>query len=68
MAKGIMYVDNIRVEFDDEPTIMDVCRKAGVDVHPWTANDPQVMRELVEAGVAAIITNYPNLALQAAGR
>ena len=20
MAKGIMYVDNIRVEFDDEPT------------------------------------------------
>ena len=26
MAKGIMYVDNIRVEFDDEPTIMDVCR------------------------------------------
>ena len=30
MAKGIMYVDNIRVEFDDEPTIMDVCRKAGV--------------------------------------
>ena len=36
-------------------------------MHPWTANDPQVMRELVEAGVAAIITNYPNLALQAAG-
>ena len=24
MAKGIMYVDNIRVEFDDEPTIMDL--------------------------------------------
>ena len=32
MAKGIMYVDNIRVEFDDEPTIMDVCRKAGVEM------------------------------------
>ena len=32
MAKGIMYVDNIRVEFDDEPTILDVCRKAGVEM------------------------------------
>ena len=32
MAKGIMYVDNVRVEFDDEATIMDVCRKAGVEV------------------------------------
>ena len=32
MAKGIMYVDNIRVEFDDEPTIMDGCRKAGVEM------------------------------------
>ena len=32
MAKGIMYVDNIRVEFDDEATIMDVCRKAGVEM------------------------------------
>ena len=27
-----MYVDNIRVEFDDEATIMDVCRKAGVEM------------------------------------
>ncbi|MDD6047108.1 MAG: glycerophosphodiester phosphodiesterase [bacterium] len=50
------------------PGMLEGCRKAGVDVHPWTANDPQVMRELVGAGVAAIITNYPNLALQAAGR
>ena len=32
MVKGIMYVDNIRVEFDDEATIMDVCRKAGVEM------------------------------------
>ncbi len=32
MAKGLMYIDNIRVEFDEEPTVMAVCRKAGVEV------------------------------------
>lgn len=29
---NIMYVDNIRVEFDQEATVLDVCRKAGVEV------------------------------------
>ena len=29
---NIMYVDNIRVEFDEEATVLDVCRKAGVEV------------------------------------
>ena len=32
MAKGIMYVDNIRVEFDGEPNVLEVCRKAGVEI------------------------------------
>ena len=32
MAKGIMYVDNIRVEFDEGMSVMDVCRKAGVEM------------------------------------
>ncbi|MBQ5739585.1 MAG: (2Fe-2S)-binding protein [Oscillospiraceae bacterium] len=32
MAKGIMYVDNIRVEFDNEPTVLAVCQKAGVEM------------------------------------
>ena len=32
MAKGLMYIDNIRVEFDEEPNVMAVCRKAGVEV------------------------------------
>ena len=29
---NIMYVDNIRVEFDQEATVLDVCRKAGVEM------------------------------------
>ncbi len=32
MAEGVMYVDNIRVEFDGEPNVLEVCRKAGVEV------------------------------------
>ncbi|MCR5826211.1 MAG: [FeFe] hydrogenase, group A [Oscillospiraceae bacterium] len=33
MANGIMYVDNIRVEFDDShKTVLEVCQKAGVEV------------------------------------
>ena len=32
MAKGIMYVDDIRVEFDGEPNVLEVCRKAGVEI------------------------------------
>ena len=32
MAKGIMYVDNVRVEFDEEPNVLEVCRKAGVEM------------------------------------
>lgn len=32
MAKGIMFVDNIRVEFDGEPNVLEVCRRAGVEI------------------------------------
>jgi len=32
MPKGIMYVDNIRVEFNDEPSVLAVCQKAGVEM------------------------------------
>ena len=32
MAKGLMYIDNIRVEYDEEPNVMEICRKAGVEV------------------------------------
>ncbi len=33
MAEGIMYVDNIRVEFDDtHKSVLEVCQKAGVEM------------------------------------
>lgn len=32
MAKGVMFVDNIRVEYEEGESVMDVCRKAGVEM------------------------------------
>lgn len=33
----------------------------GVSYHPWTVNDPERMKALIEAGVAGIITDYPDV-------
>ncbi len=35
--------------------------QAGLYVAPWTGNDPETLRELIEAGVDAIGTNYPDV-------
>ncbi len=40
----------------------------GVLVNPWTVNDEEEMEELMEMGVNALITNFPDVALRIAGR
>lgn len=47
------------------PGVLEGCKKAGVDVHPWTCNDEKVIAELAEADVDAVITNYPDKAREA---
>ena len=32
MSKGIMYIDGQRVAFDGEKNVLDVIRKAGIDM------------------------------------
>ncbi len=43
------------------------CRKAheaGIRVHTWTVNDPEVMAEVLREKADILITNYPDLACQ----
>lgn len=46
------------------PGLLEGCRKRGLAVNAWTANSEHVVRELCEANVNGIITNYPDMALQ----
>jgi glycerophosphoryl diester phosphodiesterase len=34
---------------------------AGLSVAPWTASDPELLRQLIAAGVDAIGTNHPDV-------
>ena len=42
------------------PTFVRAAHGLGVEVHPWTINDPEVMRRLIDMGVDGIITDYPD--------
>ena len=39
------------------------CRDKGMKIVPWTADKPEDLQRLIELGVDAIITNYPDVLL-----
>ena len=45
------------------PGFVEECHKLGVDINVWTVNDPKLVGMCVQAGVHAVITNYPDMAL-----
>lgn len=47
------------------PRLIDEARRLGVEVHVWTIDDPQRMRELVQMGVSGVITDRTDLAFDA---
>ena len=49
-------------------TLVDAARTAGLAVHVWTVNRRATIVELAAAGVDAVITDVPALALRALGR
>ena len=44
------------------PGFLDKCRERNRQLHVWTINEEKHMRMLCEAGVDAMITNYPDIA------
>lgn len=54
---GSLAVDEIQRAHESE-----------VAVHPWTIDDPEVMRRLVDQGADALITNVPLVAAEVLGR
>ncbi len=43
------------------PKEVEALRAAGFDVHVWTVNDEETMRELIAMGVTGIITDFPQV-------
>lgn len=46
------------------PNYVEKCHALGLRVHPWTANEENIMSFLIAEGCDAIITNYPDVALK----
>ena len=42
--------------------LLAAARAAGLSVHPWTVDEPGQMRALLDAGVASLTTNVPEVA------
>lgn len=50
------------------PALVALASDAGLDLHVWTVNDPVRMAELVELGVAGIISDHPDVLRGVIGR
>lgn len=40
---------------------MNAAAEKGIVYHPWTVNDPERMQALIDAEVAGIITDHPDV-------
>ncbi len=58
---------NPNFKYLDEETVKKV-RAAGFDVFVWTPNEKADMERLLQWGVSGLITDFPDRALEAAGR
>ena len=43
------------------PALLTQAQEAGLSVLPWTVNDPDEMRRLIEMGVDGLISDRPDL-------
>ena len=50
------------------PLIMEEVQRAGLKMHVWTANKPEHIQLVKDADAEAVITNYPDRALEIVGK
>lgn len=68
-AECLSYFDRQQVEgYSLHPhkayvdgSYIDAVKQQGLQIYPWTVDDPERMRELLRAGASGIITNRPKL-------
>ena len=73
MVKAWDYVANIPAkashpkmnQVDLYPEYVEEMHKRGIRVHAWTVNTAEDVKHLADAGVDAVITNYPDVAKKA---
>ncbi len=50
------------------PGLIEGCKKNNVAINTWTVDDPEAIYKLAQAGVEAVISNKPDVALEAVER
>jgi glycerophosphoryl diester phosphodiesterase len=46
------------------PKLIDYAKQVGMQVIPWTVNDPEDMQKMLDLGVDGIISDYPDVLLE----
>ena len=46
------------------PQFMEEVKRAGLKMHVWTANKPEHIQLVKDSGAEAVITNYPDRAVE----
>ena len=49
---------------EDGKYFYDKCKEKNVKIHVWTVNDTEHIRQMINVGVDAVITNYPDRGVQ----
>ena len=64
---GFLQADAVHTHFNQvilDNSYVENCHNNNVRVHVWTANTETDMANMIEAGVDAIITNFPDVAVE----
>lgn len=62
-------VDSFQIPTEDsgfdltDQKLINGAHRLGMDIHYWTIDDPETMKELIDAGADGILTNRPDLLL-----